>query len=502
MKANPMRRLVALAVVLAFIFSGLSASTASASGCSLDQAGTVVTGIGTCTGEVTIPNGVTAIGVRAFSGATGLTGITISNSVTSIGAYAFESATALTSVTMGSGVISIGEYAFLDARTLTSIVIPNSVTSIGDGAFGDAWALANVTIGNSVRSIGIAAFGQTALTSLVIPNSVTSIAENAFANSESLTSVSFGNGLTSIGVRAFSRALALRSLVIPNNVTSIGDYAFEMGDSLTSVSIGNGVTSIGTSTFAENYRLTDVTIGKCVNSIGVGAFGGAPLQSVRFLSNVAPTVLNDAFAGAPSTARAVVNAGATGFSRDAFNKWNGLNIETVESAIGCPTDAISPPETSSEREASAKREADKQAARAEIINLFRNSGRATLRSLNQAEIFGVTSGNIDQFHTEVFALPKETQTEIKEILRIARKFEVVDKVASNQKIYSSVLQEVGLIPQDSKNKAFIVSTLRKLPAPERTSYQAIKQVIDLLMTEIQSRQQRFSEVLASIAARR
>lgn len=498
MKANPMRRLVALAAVLAFIFSGLSASTASASGCSLDQAGTVVTGIGTCTGEVVIPNGVTAIGNYAFFGATGLTSITISNSVTSIGANAFESATALTSVTMGSGVISIGEYAFLDARALTSIVIPNSVTSIGDGAFGDARALADVTIGNSVRSIGVAAFGGTALTSLAIPNSVTSIAENAFRDVTTLTSVSFGNGLTSIGVRAFSRALALRSLVIPNNVTSIGDYAFEMGDSLTSVSIGAGVTSIGTSTFAENPRLTDITIGKCVNSIGVGAFGGSfVLASVRFLSNVAPTVLNDAFAGAPSTARAVINAGANGFSRDAFNKWNGLNIETAEASDGCTADAPTA------REQAAKREAEKQAARAEIINLFKNLGRATLKTLNQAEIFGITPGNIDQFHSEIFAMPESSRSEITEVLKIARKYEVVGMIGSERvaSIRSDTLIEIGLISIKNKQKEFLASALRKLPESERTTYLAIKQAIEGVMAGIQARQDKLAVVLARIASR-
>ncbi len=451
-KVNGMRRLVALAAILTFIFSGLSASTAGASGCSLDQVGTVVTGIGTCTGEVTIPNGITAIGNAAFSGETGLTGITISNSVTSIGAYAFEGATALTSVTMGSGVISIGEYAFLDARALTSVVIPNSVTSMGDGVFGDARALTSVTIGNSVRSIGIAAFGGTALTSLVIPNSVTSIAENAFADVTTLTSA-----------------------IIGNSVRSIGNQAFAMATSL-----------------------TNVTIGKCVVSIGDDVFNGATsLARVRFLSNASPTVGFNTFGFAPETATAIINLGATGFTRDAFNKWNGLNIETAEASDGCTADAPTA------REQAAKREAEKQAARAEIINLFKNLGRATLKTLNQAEIFGITPGNIDQFHSEIFAMPESSRSEITEVLKIARKYEVVGIIGSERvaSIRSDTLIEIGLISIKNKQKEFLASALRKLPESERTTYLAIKQAIEGVMAGIQARQDKLAVVLARIASR-
>jgi hypothetical protein len=85
---------------------------------------------------------------------------------------------------------------------------------------------------------------------------------------------------------------------------------------------------------------------------------------------------------------------------------------------------------------------------------------------------------------------------------VARKFEVVDKVASNQQIYASMLQEVGLISQDSKHKAAITSAIRKLPASERSSYIAIQQAINIQMAEIQSRKDRFATVLAAIASRR
>ena len=50
----------------------------------------------TCTGAVSIPNGVTSIGDDAFYNCSGLTEITIPDSVTSIGDYAFYDCTNLT----------------------------------------------------------------------------------------------------------------------------------------------------------------------------------------------------------------------------------------------------------------------------------------------------------------------------------------------------------------------------------------------------------------------
>ena len=82
-----------------------------------------------------IPNSVTSIGKRAFSGCTGLTGITIPNSVTSIGYAAFWGCHGLTSITIPNSVTSIGSYSFYGCTGLTSVTIPDNVTDIGELAF-------------------------------------------------------------------------------------------------------------------------------------------------------------------------------------------------------------------------------------------------------------------------------------------------------------------------------------------------------------------------------
>ena len=117
----------------------------------------------------TIPDSVTSIGLRAFSGCTGLTGVTIGNSVNTIGHAAFSVCTGLTSVTIPDSVTTMGSFAFSTCRKLTSVTIPNSVTTICERAFLDC----------------------SKLTSVTIPDSVTSIGSDAFSGCKSLTSVTF-----------------------------------------------------------------------------------------------------------------------------------------------------------------------------------------------------------------------------------------------------------------------------------------------------------------------
>ena len=90
-----------------------------------------------CSGltSLTIPSGVTSIGIAAFRGCSGLTSLTIPSGVTSIGNYAFSGCSGLTSLTIPSGVTSIGNRAFYGCSGLTSLTIPSSVTSISDRAF-------------------------------------------------------------------------------------------------------------------------------------------------------------------------------------------------------------------------------------------------------------------------------------------------------------------------------------------------------------------------------
>lgn len=108
-----------------------------------------------------IPDGINAVGDRAFENCSELTDITIPNSVSTIGYSVFYNCRRLTSVTIGNNVTAINDSTFYNCSRLTSITIPDSVTSIGGGAFVGCSRLRSITIPKSVTSIGGDAFTHT-----------------------------------------------------------------------------------------------------------------------------------------------------------------------------------------------------------------------------------------------------------------------------------------------------------------------------------------------------
>ena len=85
--------------------------------------------------SVTIVDGATSIGYRAFANCLALKSVAIPSSVSSIGCCAFAGCTALESIEVGSGVESIGSYAFEDCSSLSSVLLPEGVRNVGSDVF-------------------------------------------------------------------------------------------------------------------------------------------------------------------------------------------------------------------------------------------------------------------------------------------------------------------------------------------------------------------------------
>ncbi len=142
-------------------------------------------------------------------------------------------------------------------------------------------------------------------------------------------------------------------------------------------------------------------------------------------------------------------------------------------------------------------------AKADIQASTKAANGLTLELLQKAEIKGATKSNLPLINKELAQLSPEKRENLREILRVIRKYEVVDTLASSDvaKIQSKLLVEIGLIPSDNKNKTSLVNALRRLSPPDRSTYEAIQTAIKLEMQGIQDRKDRTATIIKKISSR-
>ena len=507
--------------------------------------------------SITIPANVTTIEGRAFYNTASLQSVTFEagSTLDSIGDSAFLNTTSLLSLTIPVSVTTIGSYAFYGASSLTSIAIPEGISLIGFDAFSATSSLTSFTVSGSntnYKSVSGVLFTKDGAiilaypngkigSSYTIPDGVIIIMENAFFGATSLTSITIPEGVTSIRDNAF-RDTSLTSITIPASVNDLRSLTFDWMPTLASINVNAGneiyksddgvlfykdgttiltyprgktgssytipgsVTSIGEYAFYFAPSLTTITIPETVTAIGRIAFYGATsLESVIFLGSP-PTVGDMAFLEMAPCVIASVNPDLQSQFTLVEGKWNSLIVNeecpvvvTPEEPTTPSTDDVIAAAREAARVAAEKREAQKRQARSDLTTV--SAASLTLEKFTTAEIVGVTAANLAQVSAEITALPTERRNQITEILKIARKFEVVDMVASGQRIDAAMLQEIGLIPLDSKHKSALTVALSKLPKTERSSYAQIQVAIAAQVKKIQARKDRLTAVRTLISAR-
>ncbi|MBO5302701.1 MAG: leucine-rich repeat domain-containing protein [Lachnospiraceae bacterium] len=186
--------------------------------------------------SIEIPEGVTNIYNRAFRECQNLETVILPKGITTISQETFQNCNALKNVELSEDVTSIGIWAFEGCSALKTISIPNNVSSIGDCAFMNCSSLESITIPNSVISMGESVFRYcNNLEEIIISDSVTSIGSSAFGNCESLKSITLPSGMTEITEWMLYDCKWMKSITIPKEITSIKNYAFSGCDSLTDV---------------------------------------------------------------------------------------------------------------------------------------------------------------------------------------------------------------------------------------------------------------------------
>ena len=164
--------------------------------------------------DFTIPDNVTEIEWGAFKLCIGLTNFTIPENIVKIGGYAFHGCT-FSNITISNGVTEIGNRAFFTCDELTNVTIPNSVKEIEEAAFSECVKLVSVTLPNDITRIKYASFsGCSSLTTINIPGRVTHIEEYAFYGCKSLTNITIPGNVAEIGEFAFAGCIGLSQVMV------------------------------------------------------------------------------------------------------------------------------------------------------------------------------------------------------------------------------------------------------------------------------------------------
>lgn len=257
--------------------------------------------------EVVIEEGVTDIGVRAFSKCYMLEKVSLPSSLRLIYPLAFEDCKALKNITIPEGVTAIDLGAFANCTSLMEINIPKTVTIISDDFADVCKSLERVTVDkdnpNYVSVDGVLYNkSMTRLmkypakkqgTSYTVPDSVTEICTYAFTSAKYLQNVELPHFITKIGFNAFGDTHMSKTQTvdgafymgeyfisldtdtkteysIKDGTRVIADNAFMMADGVKKVVIPEGVVTIGQ--YSLPLELENITVPKSVTFIGIGAF--------------------------------------------------------------------------------------------------------------------------------------------------------------------------------------------------------------------------------------
>ncbi len=223
--------------------------------------------------RVTLPKSIRRIEEEAFSWCPALADLSLPTGLSIIEKEAFLYCTGLAHVTVPEGVVFLGESAFDGCTGLSRIDLPNSITTMGERVFSDCSGLSSITIPNGVSGIGKSAFNCCAeLSRVTLPAGLTSIGENAFFDCVKLASIPLPNGLSEIGTGAFSGCIELSRMTIPESVTSIGAHAFVGCEKLTNMTIPGKISRLNDGVFSACAELASIHIPVGVTYIGQESF--------------------------------------------------------------------------------------------------------------------------------------------------------------------------------------------------------------------------------------
>lgn len=210
----------------------------------------------------------------AFKGNTKLKKVTIPSGISYIGMHVFENCSNLETVVLPNNLSEIGSYAFAGCTKLKSINLPTDLEELYNCVFKNCTSLASITLPRELRAINEDAFyGCKALKSIHLGPNVSTIWDNPFtfcsslqkftvdANNDDFSANSDGVLLSKYGTKLVAYPAGKTGhYTVPETVTDVLDYAFK-GSRISSVSFESDETDISDiGIFEQCYNLTSAHI--------------------------------------------------------------------------------------------------------------------------------------------------------------------------------------------------------------------------------------------------
>ncbi len=233
--------------------------------------------------EVVLPDAVTSIGARVFTGNKGVQTVVFTDKVENIEREAFYQSRELKRVVNLSKVKFVGKSAFFDCAALEECDLGNSVEYIGDEAFRGCSSLKSIKLSDSIKQIEKGVFkGCHSLREVIIPREIKIISTSLFESCVNLENVILPEGVERIETNAFYGCKALTQLNIPASVTELQSACFkETG--LVSVELPEALTFLPAQCFDRCESLSQITLPKSIVKLGDKAFYGCiKMTSITF----------------------------------------------------------------------------------------------------------------------------------------------------------------------------------------------------------------------------
>lgn len=204
--------------------------------------------------DLVIPEGVSAIGSRAFSGCASIESVTLPSTLKTVGVEAFRDCAFLKAVKIknvsswcsiefaneAANPLLCAKHLYLNNELVTDLILPTDTKTVGAYAFYGGECLRSVAMPGVVDVGGHAFQGCIGLLSVALPIGLKSIGEYSFYGCTGLGSLVIPCGVEGVGQYAFYDCSGISALMIPNSVTTVGRAALYLCDALKIIYVDKG----------------------------------------------------------------------------------------------------------------------------------------------------------------------------------------------------------------------------------------------------------------------